>query len=83
MFVMGDRMGQRATVGGNRVPMPGQSGIASHPAAGMGAVGMHPGQQAAMLAAQGRSMDAAHQRPQGAGSAVSLINLPFVERVIE
>ncbi|KLO05741.1 hypothetical protein SCHPADRAFT_838959 [Schizopora paradoxa] len=69
MFVIGDRVGQRAPVAGNRVPMPGQPGIGAHPAAGMGAAGMHPGQQAAMLAAQGRSMDAAHQRQQqGAGA---------------
>jgi len=65
MFVIGDRAGQRMPPGGNRAPMPGQPGLGAHPAAGMGAMGMHAGQQAAMLAAQSRSMDAAHQRQQG------------------
>lgn len=75
MFVIGDRVGQRLPVAGNRVPMPGQAGLGAHPAAGMGATGMHPGQQAAMLAAQGRNLDAAHQRQQGAGAVSSKLFL--------
>jgi len=72
MFVIGDRAGQRLPPSGPRAPMPGQQGLGGHPAAGMGTIGMHPGQQAAMLAAQSRNMDAAHQRQQGPAQPVTV-----------